>query len=66
MKQGRVNIVFPQSRASHRVFLEENNRRRAMIVDEKYWMKLSDDRWQITWKVDKPKLYENSIIRWVW
>jgi len=66
MKQGRVNIVFPQSRAPHRVFLEENNRRRAMILDEKYWKKLSDGRWQITWKVDKPKLYENYIIRWVW
>jgi hypothetical protein len=66
MKRVRVNVIFPESRPPRRVFLEENNRRRTKGLDEKYWKRLSDGRWRVTWEVDKPKLYENYVIRWVW
>jgi hypothetical protein len=66
MKLVKVNVIFPQKRTPHRVFLEENNRRKTMALDEKYWKKLSDGRWRVTWEVDKPKLYENYVIRWDW
>jgi hypothetical protein len=66
MKRVRVNVVFPRSRPPNRVFLEENNRRKTMFLDEKFWKRLSDGRWRVTWEVDKPKLYENYVIRWDW
>ena len=66
MKKGRVNVIFPKSRPPHRVFLEENNRRKTMVLDEIFWKKVTDGRWKVTWKVDKPKLYENYVIRWDW
>jgi hypothetical protein len=66
MKQASVNFIFPKSRPPHKVLMEENNRRRATILDEKYWNKLSDGRWQVTWTVEKPNLYENYVIRWIW
>ena len=66
MKQVRVKIIFPKSRPPERVFLEENDRRKTIILDEKYWRKLSDGRWRVTWGVDKPKLYENYVLRWEW
>jgi hypothetical protein len=66
MKKARVNIVFPKSRSPQRIFLEENNRRRTTALNENYWKKLTDGRWQVTWEVDKPRLYENYVVRWVW
>jgi hypothetical protein len=66
IKQVKVNVVFPKSKLPHRVFLEENNRRRTKTLDEKYWKRLSDGRWRVTWEVDKPKQFENYVIRWVW
>jgi hypothetical protein len=66
MKRARVNVIFPRERPPLRVFLEENNRRKTIGLDEKYWKRLSDGRWQVTWEVDKPKLYENYVIRWDW
>jgi hypothetical protein len=66
IKQVKVNVVFPKSRPPQRVFLEENNRRRTIVLDEKHWKRLSDGRWRVTWKVDKPRLYENYVIRWDW
>jgi hypothetical protein len=80
MKRVRVNVIFPRRRPPHRVFLEENNRRRSKVLDEKYWKRLSDGRWRVTWEVNKPMdgrwrvtwevnkpmLFENYVIRWDW
>jgi hypothetical protein len=66
MMQVRVNVIFPRRRPPHRVFLEENIKRRSKVLDEKYWKRLSDGRWRVTWDVDKPMLFENYVIRWDW
>jgi len=66
MKRVRVNIIFPKSRPPQRIYLEEHNRRRTMVLGDEVQERLSDGRWQVTWEMDKPKLYENYILRWDW
>jgi len=66
MKRVRVKIIFPKSRPPLRIFLEEHNRRRTKVLGDAYQERLSDKRWQVSWEMDKPKLYENYILRWDW
>ena len=66
MKQVRVNMIFPKSRPPQRLFLEETNRRKTRILEEKHIKQLADGRWRVSWKTEKAKLHEIYTIRWDW
>jgi len=66
IKKMQVIIIFPKQRRPLRVFLEETNHRKTRNLGDKYIKQLSDGRWQVTWKTNKLKLYENYVVRWDW
>lgn len=66
MKQTKVNIIFPRSRPAQQLLLEETNRRRTRVLGREFQKRLADGRWQITWEMKNPKLYELYTIRWDW
>lgn len=65
-KQMKVSIIFPKGRPPQSVRLVENNIRRTSVLGADSTRRLSDGRWQATWETERPRLYEQYILRWDW
>jgi hypothetical protein len=65
-KHIKVNVIFPKSRQPQRIMLEESNNKRTRELGHDYLRQLPDGRWQVIWEMDKPKLYEIYVLRWLW
>jgi hypothetical protein len=61
-----LSIIFPRKRPAKQVILIEQNTTRTEILDTKHWMTLPDGRRQVTWRCQKPRLFEAYILRWEW
>jgi len=66
MKRIQVNIIFPKSRPPIRLYLEESNRKKTHVLGNGHCKQLADGRWRVTWKTEKPRLYELYVLRWDW
>ena len=65
-KNVKVNIVFPKTRPPLHLSIEESNRQRTRSLGPTAKKQLPDGRWRITWEMNKPKLYEIYVLRWIW
>lgn len=62
----RVVIIFPKDRPPLICSLLESNTQRKKELGKEARKKLPDGRWQITWEMDNPKLYETYLLTWNW
>ena len=62
----KVKVIFPKTRIPRLYFLEESNRQRSRPLEKDHLKRLSDGRWQLTWEMHKPRLYEVYVLRWIW
>lgn len=65
-KQMQMSVVFPKSRPPRNIRLVEHNLRRTKHLETDKITQLPDGRWQATWEVQNPRLYEHYILRWDW
>ena len=61
-----LSIIFPRKRTAKQVILIEQNSTRSEILSARHWMTLPDGRRQVTWRCQKPRLFEAYILRWQW
>lgn len=62
----KVNVILPSQRPPIRVFIEEKVRNKVRYLDSENLTRLPDNRWQITWEKDNPRLNENYLLKWEW
>jgi hypothetical protein len=62
----RMSVVFPEKRLPKRVSLIEQNLNRSTTLGPENHIRLPDQRLQVTWSTDKPRLFEAYILRWEW
>lgn len=65
-RQLLVRLIFPQARPPVRVWLEEYLRRRTRLLSESVLQQLPDGRWQVEWKIKRPRLHERYALKWEW
>ena len=65
-KRLEMNVIFPKSRPPIRVWLQEYMRRRTRPLPYNMLQQLPDKRWAVSWRVEKPRLYEEYILKWAW
>ncbi len=61
-----VRLIFPKTRPPVRVWLGEYLRRRTRLLDDSAMQRLPDGRWQVEWKVERPRLHERYALKWEW
>jgi len=66
MQQLTLSVVFPLRRPPREATLIEQNSTRSYDLMGEHVRKLPDGRVQVSWHVNKPRLYEAYILRWVW
>jgi len=62
----KVRVIFPKDRPPYNLRVVENNIRNTKKLGDDSVKQLSDGRWQVTWEMDKPRLYEHYVVRWDW
>jgi hypothetical protein len=62
----RVEVIFPRLRPPHRAVIFEKNRQKTHLVMGSAIDKLPDGRFRIMWEKNRPRLYEQYILRWDW
>ena len=65
-KHVSVEIVFPRSRPPLRAVILEKNHQKTYVLKESAFDKLPDGRWRILWEKNRPKLYEQYLLKWDW
>ena len=65
-KHLKIKVIFPKVRPPLRLLLEENNRQRTQELGPEAQKQLPDGRWCVTWEMNKPKIYEIYVLRWIW
>jgi len=65
-KNLKVRVIFPESRPPLAVTILAGKRRKEHTLGDISKIKLPDGRWQVTWEMSKPKLYEEYILKWKW
>ena len=66
MRHLTISVIFPPERLSKRCWLVEQNTRRTLALNGEHFTILSDQRLQVTWQTDKPRLFETYILLWEW
>jgi len=61
-----MKVIFPAERPPHRAWLEELPRRRKRLLGAEAIRRLPDDRWQLKWRSNRPKLNERYQLHWEW
>jgi hypothetical protein len=61
-----LSVVFPAKRLPKEVLLVEQNATRTTALGPEWRSILPDGREQVTWRTDKPRLFESYILRWTW
>jgi hypothetical protein len=65
-KRLEIKVIFPETRPPIRVWLQEYMRRRTRPLPHDTLQQLPDERWVVSWRVEKPRLYEEYILKWAW
>lgn len=61
-----ISVIFPRNRPPRRVTLVEQNATRTTALGPENEHQLPDGRVQVTWRAEKPRLFEAYILRWEW
>ena len=61
-----MRVSFPVGRSPAQCWVIEQNARRTQLLDTSCVIRLPDQRVQVTWQTEKPKLFEAYILRWQW
>lgn len=60
------SVVFPHKRPPKDVALIEQNAARTRPLGPEHRRTLPDGRVKVTWRTEKPRLFEGYILRWEW
>ncbi len=61
-----MSVIFPKTRPPRQVTLIEQNTTHSVVLDHQHYTTLPDGREQVTWKTDRPRVFEAYILRWEW
>lgn len=61
-----VHVIFPKNRRPAHIRVEESNHRRSHRLDKEDFSTLPDGRVCVSWRTNKPRLFENYIVKWSW
>jgi hypothetical protein len=62
----RVQVVFPKSRSPVKASVLEKDLQHVSLIGKDYITHLPDGRWLLAWEQEKPRRYEQYILRWEW
>jgi hypothetical protein len=62
----RMHVIFPKARRPAHIRVEESNHRRSHPLEKEHFSTLPDGRIRVSWRTNKPRLFENYIIKWIW
>ena len=62
----KVNVIFPKGRPPLKLLTVESNRQLTKELQKDVITQLPDNRWQVTWEKQNPRLYEHYILKWEW
>jgi hypothetical protein len=62
----RLSVTFPKQRPCKQMVLVEENAGRTIPLDLNKVETLPDGRQRVSWKTDKPVLFETYNLKWVW
>jgi hypothetical protein len=65
-KRMRLSVTFPKERPCKRMVLVEENAGRTTPLDLSKSEMLLDGRQRVSWKTDRPVLFETYNLKWVW
>ncbi len=65
-RQLLIRLIFPKARPPVRVWRGEYLRRRTRLLDDSVMLRLPDGRWQVEWKMERPRLHERYALKWEW
>lgn len=65
-KKLSLSIIFPAERLPNSVEIIEQNTSRTHVLEEIHKATLPDQRLQVTWTTNNPKLFEAYVFRWTW
>lgn len=65
-KKLKINVIFPLNRPPLKMSMVEVNRGIETSLGQDHLTQLPDGRWQVSWKMNKPHLYEDYTMRWEW
>ena len=61
-----VHVIFPKNRRPEHIRVEESNHRKSYPLEKENFSTLPDGRSRVSWRTNKPRLFENYIIKWSW
>lgn len=61
-----MSVIFPKTRRPKHISLIEQNTTHSVVLDRQHYTTLPDGREQVTWKTDRPRVFEAYILRWEW
>jgi len=61
-----VHVIFPSRRRPAHVQVEESNHRKSHPIEKEHFNTLPDGRIRVSWGTNKPRLFENYIVKWSW
>lgn len=61
-----LRVIFPPERLPKKISVIEQNTSHSHVLSEEHKHTLPDQRLQVTWMTDRPKLFEAYILRWEW
>jgi hypothetical protein len=61
-----IKVIFPKSRPPRSVSIVEKNSQRTKTLEEAAIVQLPDGRWLVSWGKNRPRLYEQYILKWEW
>jgi hypothetical protein len=65
-KKVAVKVVFPKDRPPTSASITESNLQKTRTLGKDAFKLLPDGKTMIVWQNEKPRLYENYVLRWEW
>lgn len=65
-QQLTIHVIFPPERVPTALAWIEQKRARTTLIGSEQLQKLPDGRRQVTWQVQRPRLFEAYLLRWEW
>ena len=62
----KVQVLFPKLRPPIKASILEKNRQRVTPLNQSHFKRLPDDRWIVSWEMQKPTLHEQYLLCWEW
>jgi hypothetical protein len=62
----KMRVIFPKTRPPLQATVLEKNQQRTLALSKDSFLQLPDGKWEVTWERNRPRLYEQYILRWEW